>query len=205
MPCGHAACRPSRQRSWPRCTSMITAGSVRGKCVASQAWLVQRRTWPASSDLGRTAAHAAEAVALMPVRHAARESEQRALLARQQRADAAQIDEGRRRRGAHGVERRFHLRKIDREIGAFVLDAEQDDVLIGGVDRIGRQEHGGGRGALVIGDQILAAPHQHEARGGMRQPLAEPGQVLAQMRGAIDPAGVEIRRISVGCRAWRRS
>ncbi len=35
MPCGHAAWRPSRQRS-PRTASMITTGSVRGKCSTLQ-------------------------------------------------------------------------------------------------------------------------------------------------------------------------
>ena len=40
--------RPSSARS-PSVTSMITAGSVRGKCIVAQPAAVQRRTWPASS------------------------------------------------------------------------------------------------------------------------------------------------------------
>ena len=49
MPGGKFLLRPRSARS-PSVTSMITAGSVRGKCIALQSGLVQRRICPASSE-----------------------------------------------------------------------------------------------------------------------------------------------------------
>jgi len=48
MPAGQTRWRPSSAWS-PLVTSMITAGSVRGKCSALHEASVQRRTWPAAS------------------------------------------------------------------------------------------------------------------------------------------------------------
>ena len=50
-----------RARGWRWVTSTITAGSLRGKCCASQIW--QRRMWPPCSLTVGAAAHAAVAVA----------------------------------------------------------------------------------------------------------------------------------------------
>ena len=59
--------RPSRQRS-PSIASMMTTGSVRGKCSTLQAG--QSRFQPACDDVGRRAAIRAEAMARVPVRAA---------------------------------------------------------------------------------------------------------------------------------------
>ena len=134
MPGGKFLLRPSSARS-PSVTSMITAGSVRGKCIALQSGLVQRRMCPASSErVGlpqRPQKRCRECHHTIARANASNAPSWRANLPASWRRSAKRAAVGRnaarrqRRRSEH-VERRFDVRQIDREMRLLLDHAEKD-------------------------------------------------------------------------------
>ncbi len=88
------------------------------------------------------AAHAAEAVAGVPVHQAARVGEERPVLAVHQRADGAQIDEGAGALDDVGDVGLLEGREVDGEIGHAVLLAQEDARGVDGGEGGGLHQHG---------------------------------------------------------------
>ena len=117
-------------------------------------------------DVGaRGAADAAEAVPLLPVDEAARVGHRRAVVARDQRADGAEVDE---RTGAAERRRRVRvveMRDVDREMRRAVARAAEQGPDFGAFQQAAA---GGaavpyGRRRVAVGDLVAAAPQRQHA------------------------------------------
>ena len=153
MPVGKRAARPSRQRSpcsgWRWVTSTITAGSLRGKCCASQIW--QRRRWPPWALTVGPPHTPQKRLPAVPEGERAGIGEAAGLARRQPGADRADLGEAAaRRRGAP---------EVGGEQADAVLLAEEDRVLGQRRAELGDGQDLGAR--LIVGaDQHLQPGHQ---------------------------------------------
>ena len=143
----------------------------------------------AARHLGGGAAHAAIAMAAVPVGHAAGIGQDRTLAREQERADLAQVDEL-----AELLQRHILAGDVDGEIGR-ALDIAQEDGMVGLVDDGARhhalQEHRLGIAAAL--HQVLLGVDRNEASRTRRGELDHALVVLALMAGAVDfSAGIGI-------------
>jgi hypothetical protein len=143
----------------------------------------------ATRHRGAGAAHAAIAMATVPVGHAAGIGQNRALAREQERADLAQVDEL-----AELLQRHVLAGDVDGEIGR-ALDIAQEDVMVGLIDDGARhhalQEHRLRIAAAL--HQVLLGVDRHEASGARRGELDHALLVLALMAGAVDfSAGIRV-------------
>ncbi len=143
------------------------------------------------------AAHAAEAMARVPVEDAARIGEDGAVALREKRAVAAQIGEfaaeASARRG--GI---LEIGEVEGEMRCRPGEAEEHERPLAVRERAElrtrrekrRRRHLRRRGRAK---EVLAAPHRHEPRARIGEEALEPGLVAAQRARAVEAAaGIEI-------------
>src|SRR5208282_135719 len=189
-----AALAPAHQHDHRR----IGAGEMLGLAL----WVCADAHVAGRGTQRRSAAHAAEAVVAMAVENASGIGEERALAVLEQWTMAAQVSELAAERLAYagGI---LEMRKIEGEMRDLPAEAEEHEMRFAIEDgarlRDGREEGcRPPRGSGVHAEEVLGAPHRHEARARIAEPLLEPACVRAQGAGAIESAGrVEIGTVHV--------
>ena len=189
MPAGKRAARPSRQRSpcsgWRWVTSTMTAGSLRGKCCASQIW--QRRRWPPWMLTVGPPQTPQKRLPAVPEGERPGVGEAAGLARRQPGADRAHLGEAAARRGG--------APEVGGEQADAVLLAEEDRLLGQRLAELGRRS-GSRRAADRRCRPAPRAPTSGApgVRGSARQ-VGEPFGVQPAMGGAIEAvAAVAVRR-----------
>ena len=144
-------------------------------------------------------AHAAKAMARVPVKKAPLIGEDRTFLLSEKRAEAAQIGKFSPKPGSGDCRTRlFDVRKVEGEKGS-LLDKSEQHHMRGAVHKIAdlRDTRQQGRRALLGAldglEEVLSSPNGHYARARVAQPSLEPVGLAAQVAHPVEPAmGVEI-------------
>ena len=204
--------RPSSARS-PSVTSMMTAGSVRGKCIVLQAGSVQRRMCPASSlrvgaphnpqkrwrecqnIIARASARSAPSLPLEPAGELAQIGKPHPDLRRSPprcrrrpapaSAACRAAPRGRTHRARNGRARRSRPRKTNSPRAEALLDIAVGQSADDRTDRLDGQDGGARLAAFDLDDEVVGAPHRDEQARRIEHPGADPIGFAAAQAGAL--------------------